>query len=717
VPASLSRTGAKSGGANPYASTLGNAGAYDPSYLQSAYNLPFWYAGSTPSAGSGQTVAVVDAYDDPNAASDLASYRSYFGLPTANFQKVNQTGGTSYPRVDSGWAQEISLDLDMVSAICPNCSILLVEANSSSFSDLGAAMNYAAAHANAVSNSYGGSDSSSDATYDSLYYKHAGIAVTVSSGDNGYGVEYPAASQYVTAVGGTSLQQATNTGSRSATETVWSGAGSGCSAYETKPTWQKDAYCAKRTVADTSAVADPNTGVWVRYNSAWYIFGGTSVASPIIASVYALNGAPAAGTYPGSYPYAANSSNLNDITSGSNGACSPAGLCTGEPGYDGPTGLGTPNTDGAFSYVAPSPPAPPAVTSISPTSGSSLGGTSVTVNGTGLTGAAAVNFGANPGTNLKVVSDSQLTATSPAGSGTVNVTVTTSAGTSTAVQADQFIYTAPPAPAVSSLSPASGSSLGATTVTVNGSGFTGATAVTFGANAGTNLKVVPDSQLPVPPPAGSGTVDVTVTTPAGASQLASGDKFTYVTAPVVGTITPTSGPAAGGTALTVNGSGFTGATSVSFGATAGTNLTVVSDSQITVTSPSGSGVVDVTVTTAGGTSAVVSGDKFTYVSPTFTMSAASSSITVSRGTTSSPDTITLTTTNGYSPNATFSISGLPKHTSAPFNPNPATWATGATTTSSALTITPSRAAPAGTYLLTVSATGTSQTLSITLTIQ
>jgi subtilase family serine protease len=323
---------------------------YYPSDLRSAYNLP------STTAGSGQTVAIVDAYNDPNAESDLGVYRSQFGIPactTANgcFKKVNQSGGTSYPKNNGGWAQEISLDLDMVSAICPNCHILLVEGSSSSLTNLGTAVNEAAKlGATEISNSYGGGESSSDTSYDSSYYKHPGIAITVSAGDSGYGVEYPAASQYVTAVGGTSLTKASN--SRGWSETVWSGTGSGCSAYDPKPSWQTDSGCSRRTVGDVSADADPNTGVAV-YDSysyqgykGWLVFGGTSVASPIIASVYALAGNAKTVTY-GSYPYS-HTSSLNDVTSGSNGSCGGTYLCAGEPGYDGPTGLGTPNGAGGF---------------------------------------------------------------------------------------------------------------------------------------------------------------------------------------------------------------------------------------------------------------------------------------------------------------------------------------------------------------------------------
>jgi subtilase family serine protease len=279
---------------------------YGPASLQAAYNLP------SATSGSGQTVAIVDAYDDPNAESDLATYRSQYGLSactTANgcFKKVNQTGGTKYPRGNSGWGEEISLDLDMVSAACPNCKILLVEASSSSMTNLGTAVNTAVnLGAKFVSNSYGGSESSSDATYDSSYFNHPGVAITVSSGDNGYGVEYPAASRYVTAVGGTSLKTSSTT--RGWTDTVWSGAGSGCSTYDAKPSWQKDSGCANRTVADVSAVADPNTGVAVYdtygQGSGWMVFGGTSASSPLIAATYALAGSPSAGSTPASFPYA-----------------------------------------------------------------------------------------------------------------------------------------------------------------------------------------------------------------------------------------------------------------------------------------------------------------------------------------------------------------------------------------------------------------------------
>ena len=337
-----------------------------PSQIQSAYKLAGLNA-------SGRTVAIVDAFNDPKAASDLATFRQAYGLPactTANgcFKQVNQNGATSpLPSGDYGWAEEESLDVDAVSSACPTCHILLVEASSASTAALSKAENSAAKAAGvvAISNSYGGSEASSETSSDGSY-NHPGLAITVSSGDDGFGVEYPAASQFVTAVGGTTLTQASNT--RGWTESAWSGAGSGCSSFEPKPSWQHDTGCAKRTVADVSADADPNSGLGVydTYNNCgsssscdilieegvaegldgWAQVGGTSLSSPLIASVYALAGNTAAITY-GSFPYS-HMTSLFDVTSGSNGSCSPSYLCTAGTGYDGPTGLGTPNGTGAF---------------------------------------------------------------------------------------------------------------------------------------------------------------------------------------------------------------------------------------------------------------------------------------------------------------------------------------------------------------------------------
>jgi hypothetical protein len=328
---------------------------FGPAQLQSAYNLP------SSSDGAGESVAVVDAFDDPNAVSDLATYRSTWGLPACNpsteagcLTKVNQNGATSplpKPAGTTGWGTEETLDVDMVSAICPKCHIYLVEASGPDQINLGPAVNAAVnvLHVKFVSNSYGAPEHSRDTGFNSSYFDHPGVAIVASAGDDGYGVSYPAASRYVTAVGGTSLVKATGT-TRGWTETVWSGSGSGCSKYEVKPTWQTDTGCSKRTNNDVSAVANPSTGVAIydTYEaSGWFEVGGTSVSSPIIASVYALAGKPTKGTFPSSYPYA-HTGHLYDVTSGKNGTCTPAYLCTGEVGYDGPTGLGTPDGIGAF---------------------------------------------------------------------------------------------------------------------------------------------------------------------------------------------------------------------------------------------------------------------------------------------------------------------------------------------------------------------------------
>jgi subtilase family serine protease len=342
----LARVVTTAGGAvfNGRTSRSATPAGYGPADLRAAYNL-----GSA--SGGGRTVAIVDAYNDPTAEADLGVYRSQYGLSactTANgcFRKVNQSGGTSYPKTDAGWATEISLDLDMVSAACPSCHILLVEASSSSFSNLGAGVNYAATQGvSAISNSYGGSDSTQTSAYN-----HPGIAITASTGDNGYGVESPASFPDVVAVGGTSLTRASN--ARGWSESAWSGAGSGCSSYNAKPSWQTSAtQCSHKANADVSAVADPNTGVAV-YDSTpyqgyrgWQVYGGTSASSPIIASVYTMGGNLSG--YPASYTWS-HASSLNDVTSGSNGSCSTTVWCHAGTGWDGPTGLGTPNGVAAF---------------------------------------------------------------------------------------------------------------------------------------------------------------------------------------------------------------------------------------------------------------------------------------------------------------------------------------------------------------------------------
>ncbi|MGH3407293.1 MAG: carboxypeptidase regulatory-like domain-containing protein, partial [Streptosporangiaceae bacterium] len=331
------------------------ATALTPADIQSAYRLPA-------TAGAGQTVAIVDAYGDSHAASDLAAFRSHYGLPactTANgcFRKVNQAGGTAYPADDSGWALETSLDLDAVSSACPRCHILLVEGSSPSIADLAAAENEAVKlGAKFISNSYGANEDPSLLAYDSAY-QHPGVAVTVSTGDTGNLVEWPSSDPDVTAAGGTTLAKDPSV-SRGWDETAWDSGGSGCSTIEPQPQYQLGITtdCTMRATADVSADANPASGLGIydtllpNGEGGWLQVGGTSLASPLITSMYALAGAPVAGTYPVNYPYhdPSQASDLFDITQGSNGSCGDV-LCTAGQGWDGPTGLGSPDGVKAFS--------------------------------------------------------------------------------------------------------------------------------------------------------------------------------------------------------------------------------------------------------------------------------------------------------------------------------------------------------------------------------
>jgi subtilase family serine protease len=318
-----------------------------PADFQDAYNLP------SSDHGDGMTVGIVDAYHNPNVEADLAVYRSTYGLPactTANgcFKEITAAGNTRWPKTSNGWGLETSLDVDMVSAICPNCNILLVEAYGGRIKALGKAVNEAVAlGADAVSNSYDNRTKDRNDHLNEKYYNHPGVAITVASGDWGYDDyhTFPTSSQYVIAVGGTYLHK--DSSKRGWTETAWAGAGSGCSDTFAKPKWQTDKGCKNRTYADVAADAAPTSGAAV-YDTfgfgGWLVVGGTSEASPIIASVFALAG--------DSITYAErvyqNPDKLYDVTSGSNGSCNGSYLCTAVAGFDGPTGLGTPNGIGDF---------------------------------------------------------------------------------------------------------------------------------------------------------------------------------------------------------------------------------------------------------------------------------------------------------------------------------------------------------------------------------
>ncbi|MHB1087913.1 MAG: S53 family peptidase [Acidimicrobiales bacterium] len=303
----LIRTGGVSSQRHFHASSaatasIGDSGAYSPAYLQSAYNVAS-FSGSA--ATNGRIVAIVDAYNDPKVVSDMARYRHSFGLPacprgivsttgtTCSIQVVNQDGARApLPAPRASWSLEASIDVDMVSAICPRCQILLVEAKSSAMSDLGTAVNTAVAmHADVVSNSYGTAEYPSEVSDAQLYYSHPGVPIVAAAGELGRGVEFPAAAPNVVAVGGTTLVQYSDNGVRDGFETAWSKTSSGCSAYEPKPAWQRSLACKNRSVTDIAAVADPSTGVWIydSYKSSGsLIAGGTSVAAPIISALFAL---------------------------------------------------------------------------------------------------------------------------------------------------------------------------------------------------------------------------------------------------------------------------------------------------------------------------------------------------------------------------------------------------------------------------------------------
>ncbi len=286
----------------------------------------------------------------------------------------------------------------------------------------------------------------------------------------------------------------------------------------------------------------------------------------------------------------------------------------------------------------------PVVSSVTPSSGTQLGGTSVIIDGSGFTGFTDVDFGSSPATNISFVDDTRIIANSPSGSGVVDVRVTTPTGISPASPTDKFTYTASAAPVITSIFPNTGPSYGTTTVEIDGTGFTGATEVDFGPNAvtGSGLLVSSDTAILVSSPPGTGVVDIRVKTPGGTSAITPVDQFTYtlVAGPEVTSITPSSGPTAGGTLVTITGTGFIPGLDVHFGSTPA-SYTLVDDKTIAAASPPGSGTVDITVTTAAGTSPVTTADQFTYVAAA---APAVSSITPNHGPQAGGTSVTITGT-------------------------------------------------------------------------
>jgi hypothetical protein len=324
----------------------GELGGFSAEDLQSAYKLP-------KEGGAGETIAITIAYDDPNAKADLAEYRSKYKLPACGegcFEKVNQKGeAKNYPVANSSWAEETSLDLDMVSAACPKCHILLVEAVNSQLENLLPTVEEAAAKgAKVISDSWDSEEFSGESTYDH-YLDPSGIPVLFAAGDLGYHVQWPAASPDVISVGGTSLTTSGG-GERGWSEKAWSDTGSGCSKDEEKPPWQKDAGCLKRTVADVSAVAAPETPVSI-YDSyeegGWMLIGGTSAATPLVAGIEMLSSSTFRKGGPAAFTDAGEAGSLFDPSEGYDGYCDTY-LCEAGPYYDGPTGWGSPDGPQTF---------------------------------------------------------------------------------------------------------------------------------------------------------------------------------------------------------------------------------------------------------------------------------------------------------------------------------------------------------------------------------
>lgn len=336
--------GSRTGAIGALAATIGlPKSGYGPADIASAYELDT-------SLGSGQTVAIVDAFDNPKVESDLAAYRRAWGLSPCTssngcFHKVNQRGGSTPPFADPGWGVEIGLDVQAVSAACPRCNILLVEADDPSLIDIGKSVNTAVRlGADIVSNSYGADEFNGVLGLAAMYYTHPRVAQVASSGDFGFGpAQFPAVWDKVIGAGGTSLTK-TSTGDWH--ERAWFGAGSGCSAWVDKPAWQHGDHCQMRTVADVSAVADPDPGLAVYDtfglgpDNGWIQVGGTSLSSPLLAGMIGLAGNADRLDKAGWIYW--HRSGLHDVVGGSNGYCGGDYLCNARKGYDAPTGLGSP---------------------------------------------------------------------------------------------------------------------------------------------------------------------------------------------------------------------------------------------------------------------------------------------------------------------------------------------------------------------------------------
>ncbi len=603
-------------GASPAVTNKTPLGGLKPQELHSAYSLP------TESVGSSvQTIALVDAYNDPTAEADLAVYDKEFKLPACTsgngcFRKIDQEGKTSpLPATEGGWATEISLDVQMAHAICQTCHLLLVEADNSSFSALGAAVDAAVkAGATEVSNSYGGAEESGD-TGNNAPYNHPGVVITVSSGDCGYfneacggheAANFPASSPDVVAVGGTSL----NDSDGSWSSTVWDDGGSGCSTVFTAPLWQSEvAYFSEtecgsgRSVADVAANADPYTGVDV-YDTTpnggnptgWGVWGGTSEASPIVAAEFGLAGGAHGVQYPAQTLYAniGDASDLYDVTSGSNGSCSGATACKARSGYDGPTGVGSPVGLGAF--FSPTAPANTALPTISGTA--EQGQTLTVTHGTWSNSPTTYTeqWALCPASSSSCSAISGATSATfkiPTTSGYVGSTIrvqetaSNGAGGGAPARSEATAAVISDLPTITSFTPTSG--ITGSTVTITGTGLSKATAVHFG-SAKATFTADSATQVEATVPNGAPSADISVTTPAGTAT----SKGLFKPTLSVASFTPTSGAA--GKVVTITGVGFTKSSAVSFNGVAAKSVTYVSSTTLKATVPSGASTGSISVT-------------------------------------------------------------------------------------------------------------------------
>lgn len=534
-------------------------GSLTPAQLHAAYELP-----AETSVSGAQTIALVDAYKDPTIEGDLAVYDKQFGLPECTrsngcLQTIDEDGNESpLPANEGGWAAEISIDVEMAHAICQDCHIVLVESDGEAFAELGAGVNAAlAAGAGEISNSYGslGSESSLAAREreeNSEFYDHPGVAITASTGDCGYrdsnpeqfdecdglaaNVGFPAASPDVVAVGGTTLSEAEGDWQ----STVWEGSGGGCSSIFPAHSWQSalgdwsQTSCgADRLSADVSAEADPDTGVAV-YDSTpefkgaetgWTVYGGTSVASPILAAEFALAGGAHGVSYPAQtlYAHLGEASALYDVSSGSNGTCAGALACEAASGYDGPSGVGSPLGLSAFAPGAGAPAnlAPPTIggtAQVGQTLHASPGSWTNSPTATiyqweecraGGSGCLPIE-GANEPSYVLASTDAgeairvMETASNGAGFGPPALSAPTAS-----------VAAAPPAPTITALTPKKGEA--GTRVTISGTGFVNVTSVDFGSQPAKGYEVDSEGEIAAEAPAGSGTVAVWVTTLSGVS--------------------------------------------------------------------------------------------------------------------------------------------------------------------------------------------------------